>query len=218
MPVSREHSTHYSIVYVLQPGPAQTTASGRLHYERISFHGFQRRVFIWCCQSAVPVSVIIRGIGLEVLGLDRWSPRPVLAADPERTWWCKYHLTTLDRFWLLNTRFARTLASSWLSLGRSRYWFTVWSLHLVLIFCQRQPKPSVPTAEAFVRECRTCTVDFDIMGMRGTYHITRVLELVVKFEEWRKERVPGSRAFQSTYDRCILIFLCFCPTALTWTA
>lgn len=39
------------------------------------------------------------------------------------------------------------------------------------------------------------------MGMRGTYHQPRVLELVEKFKEWRKERVPGVRAFQSTYDR-----------------
>lgn len=59
----------------------------------------------------------------------------------------------------------------------------------------------MPTVEAFVKECRTCSVDFDIMGMRGTYHTARVHELVEKFKMWRDERVPGVRAFQSTYDR-----------------
>jgi hypothetical protein len=47
-----------------------------------------------------------------------------------------------------------------------------------------------------------CTIDFDIMGIRGTYHAARVLELVEKFKAWRSERIPGVRAFQSTYDRC----------------
>lgn len=44
-------------------------------------------------------------------------------------------------------------------------------------------------------------MDYDIMGMRGTYHKERVLELVDRFKVWRKERKPGVRAFQSTYDR-----------------
>jgi len=39
------------------------------------------------------------------------------------------------------------------------------------------------------------------MGIRGTYHAARVLELVEKFKAWRSERIPGVRAFQSTYDR-----------------
>lgn len=60
----------------------------------------------------------------------------------------------------------------------------------------------MPTVETFVKECRTCTIDFDIMGMRGTYHQARVLELVEKFKIWRDERVPGVRACQSKYDRC----------------
>lgn len=39
------------------------------------------------------------------------------------------------------------------------------------------------------------------MGMRGTYHKDRILELVENFKGWREERVPGVRAFQSRYDR-----------------
>ena len=39
------------------------------------------------------------------------------------------------------------------------------------------------------------------MGIRGTYHKKRVDELVDRFKEWRTARVPGVRAFQSTYDR-----------------
>lgn len=42
------------------------------------------------------------------------------------------------------------------------------------------------------------------MGMRGTYHKERVLELVGRFKTWREERIPGVRAFQSTYDRQVL--------------
>lgn len=64
-----------------------------------------------------------------------------------------------------------------------------------------QPKPSLPTPEAFVRECTTSLKDFDIMGMRGEYHKDRVAELVTHFAVWRRERLPGVRAFQSTYDR-----------------
>lgn len=74
----------------------------------------------------------------------------------------------------------------------------------ILVFSENikwQPKPSYPEAEAFVRECQIIPPDYDIMGMRGTYHRARVLQLVERFKTWRKERVPGVRAFQSTYDR-----------------
>ncbi|RXW16590.1 hypothetical protein EST38_g9267 [Candolleomyces aberdarensis] len=64
-----------------------------------------------------------------------------------------------------------------------------------------QPKPSLPTPEAFVRESTTSPKDLDIMGMRGVYHKDRVAELVTRFAIWRQERLPGVRAFQSTYDR-----------------
>ncbi|KII93397.1 hypothetical protein PLICRDRAFT_694576 [Plicaturopsis crispa FD-325 SS-3] len=63
------------------------------------------------------------------------------------------------------------------------------------------PRPSKPVAGVFVRECRTSPLDFDIMGMHGTYHMGRVLKLVNQFKTWRAERIPGVRAFQSTYDR-----------------
>nr|GAT49743.1 membrane protein [Mycena chlorophos] len=64
-----------------------------------------------------------------------------------------------------------------------------------------RPTPSQPTTEIFLRECRVLPVDHDIMGMRGYYHGPRIAELVQKFHVWREERVPGVRAFQSTYDR-----------------
>ncbi|XP_006454756.1 hypothetical protein AGABI2DRAFT_215246, partial [Agaricus bisporus var. bisporus H97] len=74
----------------------------------------------------------------------------------------------------------------------------------ILVFSENikwQPKPSCPETEAFVRECQIVPADYDIMGMRGTYHRTRVLQLVDHFRTWRQERLPGVRAFQSTYDR-----------------
>jgi len=46
-------------------------------------------------------------------------------------------------------------------------------------------------------------IDFDILGMRGIYHRARVQELVQRFPEWRAERLPGARAFQSTYDKWV---------------
>ena len=66
---------------------------------------------------------------------------------------------------------------------------------------QWEPKPSIPTAEVFVKECQILPMEYDIMGIRGTYHKKRVDELVDRFKEWRAARVPGVRAFQSTYDR-----------------
>ena len=68
---------------------------------------------------------------------------------------------------------------------------------------QWQPKPSYPETEAFVRECQIVPSGYDIMGMRGTYHSARVLQLVDRFRAWRKERPSGIRAFQSTYDRYV---------------
>ncbi|KAJ6627245.1 hypothetical protein B0H10DRAFT_1941394 [Mycena sp. CBHHK59/15] len=69
------------------------------------------------------------------------------------------------------------------------------------IRARAQPRPSCPTTEVFVRECRILPTDYDIMGMRGYYHKGRVVELVKKFQVWREERIPGVRAFQSVYDR-----------------
>ena len=43
------------------------------------------------------------------------------------------------------------------------------------------------------------------MGQRGVFHEGRVLELAKKFKVWREERLPGVRAFQSTYDRSVCI-------------
>ncbi|CAL1696420.1 unnamed protein product [Somion occarium] len=63
------------------------------------------------------------------------------------------------------------------------------------------PNPSSCTAEVVTRECRTEPLESDIMGIRGLFHEGRVMELVKKFKVWRGERLPGARAFQSTYDR-----------------
>ncbi|KAF8203239.1 hypothetical protein BJ912DRAFT_842338 [Pholiota molesta] len=70
-----------------------------------------------------------------------------------------------------------------------------------LCYCLWRPRPSTPTPEVFVRECQILPTDHDIMSMRGTYHKGRVEELVDKFKEWRTARIPGVRAFQSSYDR-----------------
>ncbi|KAJ7042558.1 hypothetical protein C8F04DRAFT_1076309 [Mycena alexandri] len=64
-----------------------------------------------------------------------------------------------------------------------------------------QPRPSQPTTEVFLKECRVLPVDYDIMGMRGYYHKERIADLVKKFHVWREQRTPGVRAFQSAYDR-----------------
>ncbi|KAM5538277.1 hypothetical protein V8D89_008164 [Ganoderma adspersum] len=64
-----------------------------------------------------------------------------------------------------------------------------------------RPNPSLLTPETFVRECRTLSETADILGIRGTFHQDRVSELVKQFPIWRAERLPGVRAFQSTYDR-----------------
>lgn len=60
--------------------------------------------------------------------------------------------------------------------------------------------------DVILRESRTASPDADLMGARGLYHEGRVAELVKKFKIWREERLPGVRAFQSTYDRYALSF------------
>ncbi|KAJ7783436.1 hypothetical protein DFH07DRAFT_995453, partial [Mycena maculata] len=78
------------------------------------------------------------------------------------------------------------------------------SIAEVLAFSSKikaRPRPSHPTTEVFLKECRILPIDYDIMGMRGYYHKDRVEKLVKKFHLWREERTPGVRAFQSTYDR-----------------
>ncbi|KAI9066676.1 hypothetical protein FKP32DRAFT_1589371 [Trametes sanguinea] len=74
----------------------------------------------------------------------------------------------------------------------------------IFAFCGKvmwRPNPSLLTPETFVRECRTSPRFADIMGSRGMFYEERVMELVKQFPVWRKERLPGVRAFQSTYDR-----------------
>ncbi|KAG6866832.1 hypothetical protein C0991_008768 [Blastosporella zonata] len=101
---------------------------------------------------------------------------------------------------------------AWTEDALARTWAEISSEHddlrayigEILAFTQKIkwiPKPTLPTTEVFVKECRVIPQEFDIMGMRGLYHMGRVLELVNRFEVWRNERLPGVRAFQSTYDR-----------------
>jgi proteasome activator subunit 4 len=67
-----------------------------------------------------------------------------------------------------------------------------------------KPKPSKPTVEVFVRECRTTFKERDIMGIISDgFHLGRIKELVKSFKIWKDERLPGVRAFQSTYDKCV---------------
>ncbi|KAF8058272.1 hypothetical protein FPV67DRAFT_1786012 [Lyophyllum atratum] len=96
-----------------------------------------------------------------------------------------------------------TLARSWPEIGGEHDDVRAY-IGEILAFTGKikwSPKPSVPTTEVFVKECRVAPADYDIMGMRGVFHKGRVLELVERFKVWREERVPGVRGFQSTYDR-----------------
>ncbi|GBE78103.1 hypothetical protein SCP_0109850 [Sparassis crispa] len=92
----------------------------------------------------------------------------------------------------------------WLELDRSEHEDVLGYISEILLFSGKtmwRPSPSIPTAETFTRECRTSSLEDDIMGIRDVYHRGRVLELVDKFRVWRDQRLPGVRAFQSTYDR-----------------
>lgn len=64
-----------------------------------------------------------------------------------------------------------------------------------------KPKPSVPTVEVFVRECRTLPEEVDIMSIRTASQTSQFTELLQKFATWRTQRYPGARAIHSTYDR-----------------
>ena len=56
-------------------------------------------------------------------------------------------------------------------------------------------------AEVFTKECRLTPADFDIMGLRQGYMKEKVEGLVKDFPSWYSNRLPGSRAIHSTYDR-----------------
>ncbi|KAF9073805.1 armadillo-type protein [Rhodocollybia butyracea] len=101
--------------------------------------------------------------------------------------------------------------SAWLDDSVERCWREIHSDHddvrtyiaELLAFADKtmwQPRPSIPTVEVFVKECRALPVDYDIMGTRG-YNQKRVTELAQDFKIWRDERIAGVRAFQSKYDR-----------------
>ncbi|KAF8624763.1 hypothetical protein AX15_005657 [Amanita polypyramis BW_CC] len=74
----------------------------------------------------------------------------------------------------------------------------------VLVFTEYimwNPTPSIPKVDVFIKECRLLPLEVDIMGTRTGYHLQRVQDLAQRFKVWREERLPGVRAFQSTYDR-----------------
>ncbi|THV06091.1 hypothetical protein K435DRAFT_44420 [Dendrothele bispora CBS 962.96] len=108
--------------------------------------------------------------------------------------------------------------SAWIDDTVKRCWLEIHSDHddvrayiaEIFAFADKikwRPRPSIPTVEVFVKECRVLPTDFDLMGVRGWYHKARVEELVEKFKEWRAERQPGPTAFQSKYDR---VGVCVC--------
>lgn len=97
-----------------------------------------------------------------------------------------------------------TVTRCWEELSRTEHDDVLAYFSEILTFSGKalwRPNPSVPKAEVFVRECRTLPSDYDIMGIRSKYHETRVLKLVDEFPLWRDRRLPGARAFLSTYDR-----------------
>ncbi|KAL0579785.1 Proteasome activator BLM10 [Marasmius crinis-equi] len=102
--------------------------------------------------------------------------------------------------------------SGWIDEIVERCWSEIHSEHEdvrayvaeILAFADKikwQPRPTIPSAETFAKECRVLPITFDIMGMRGTYHKNKVDELVGNLRKWSEVRVPGVRAFQSDYDR-----------------
>ncbi|KNZ79712.1 Proteasome activator complex subunit 4 [Termitomyces sp. J132] len=101
-----------------------------------------------------------------------------------------------------------TLARTWVEINSEHDDLRAY-IGEILAFTQKikasasniSPKPSLPTPEVFVKECQVVPKDFDIMGMRGVFHKERVDELVHRFGVWRNERLPGVRAYQSTYDK-----------------
>jgi proteasome activator subunit 4 len=67
--------------------------------------------------------------------------------------------------------------------------------------------PSYPSAKAFLQDCRS-NPEKDVIGSHSTMteHVKR---LIAKLPEWRKERVPGPSAPQSTYDKAASTILRF---------
>ncbi|PCH33392.1 ARM repeat-containing protein [Wolfiporia cocos MD-104 SS10] len=92
----------------------------------------------------------------------------------------------------------------WSEISRSEHDDVLAYISELLTFSGKtmwHPNPSELSAEAFVRECRILSLDVDIMGIRGIFHADRIADLVNRFKIWREQRLPGARAFQSTYDR-----------------
>jgi len=106
--------------------------------------------------------------------------------------------------------------TAWTDLSIDRYWKELSSEHEEVrgyiadalelsAKIKWRPRLTIPTASCLVKEARTLPSDFDIMGVRGSYHGDRVRDLVSKFPAWRRQRVSGPRAFDSTYDRVAVV-------------
>lgn len=67
--------------------------------------------------------------------------------------------------------------------------------------------PSYPSARAFLDDCRN-NPEKDVVGTHSTM-TEQVKALIAKLPEWRKERVPGPTASQSTYDKAASTILRF---------
>lgn len=67
--------------------------------------------------------------------------------------------------------------------------------------------PSYPSAKAFLDDCRN-SPGKDVVGTHSTM-TDRVKALIAKLPEWRKERVAGPTASQSTYDKAASTILRF---------
>lgn len=67
--------------------------------------------------------------------------------------------------------------------------------------------PSYPSARAFLDDCRSNPAK-DVIGTHSTM-ANQVRALIAKLPEWRKERVAGPTASQSTYDKAASTVLRF---------
>ncbi|EJU01100.1 hypothetical protein DACRYDRAFT_22883 [Dacryopinax primogenitus] len=102
--------------------------------------------------------------------------------------------------------------SAWADNFFDRYWEEVGSQHeevrtyiseafTLYVKLKWRPRVSVPTAEAFVRECRDPSPQRDVMGLQSGYKLDEFLQLIAQLPKWREERLHGAMAPYSTYDK-----------------
>ncbi|KAG8927366.1 hypothetical protein FRC02_008249 [Tulasnella sp. 418] len=104
--------------------------------------------------------------------------------------------------------------AAWAPELTTRYWAEIGSEHDevrayiadALVVFQKihwRPRPSVPVAEVFVRECRTRPTSDDIMGIDSGWHMKQFMQLVDRLPKMRETRLTGARAPRSPYDRTL---------------